>query len=162
MYDKKSDYALNKLASDAIVYKSVTGTYSIKREDFSSDAEFRQWKEMSDRDYQERERSQWEESRAISLFGNEEIPDSSPEEQLFKRLGDREKSEAQASAINRIRNLLTQRQYRRLWMYCVEGMTEEQIAAAEGIAHQNVSKSILGARKKVLKSFSIQGAKKAF
>ena len=42
MYDKKSDYALNKLESDAIVYKSVTGTYSIKREDFASDAEFRQ------------------------------------------------------------------------------------------------------------------------
>ena len=65
MYDKKSDYALNKLGSDAIVYKSVTGTYLIKREDFSSDAEFRRWKEVSDRDYQEIERSQREENEVL-------------------------------------------------------------------------------------------------
>lgn len=162
MYDKKSDYALNKLESDAIVYKSVTGTYSIKREDFASDAEFRQWKEMSDQDYLETERSQRKENEALSLTDSEEAPGNSPEELLFKRLRDREKSEAQAHAIVMIRHLLTQRQYRRLWMYCVEGMTEEQIANAEGIAHQNVSKSILGARKKVLKKFSKQGAKMPF
>ena len=65
VYDKKSDYALNKLGSDAIVYKSVTGTYLIKREDFSSDAEFRRWKEVSDRDYQEIERSQREENEVL-------------------------------------------------------------------------------------------------
>lgn len=162
MYDKKSDYALNKLENDAIVYKSVTGTYSIKREDLASDAEFRRWKETSDQDYLETERSQWEENRVISLFDNEVIPDSSPEEQLFKRLRDREKVDTQSRAIGRIRHLLTQRQYRRLWMYCVEGMTEEQIATVEGIAHQNVSKSILSARKKVLRNFSKQGAKKPF
>ena len=162
MYDKKSDYALNKLESDAIVYKSVTGTYSIKREDFASDAEFRRWKEASDRDYLETERSQREENETLSLNDSEEAPDNSPEEQFFKRLRSQEKAEAQSRAIDRIRHLLTQRQYQRLWMYCVEGMTEEQIAVAEGIAHQNVSKSILAARKKVLKSFSKQGAKKPF
>ena len=109
------------------------------------------------------ERNQREENEVLSLYDNEEAAtDNSPEEQLFKRMRDQEMADIQSRAIDRIRHLLTHRQYRRLWMYCVEDMTEEQIAAVEGIAHQNVSKSILGARKKVLRNFSKQGAKMPF
>ena len=57
MFDKKSDYALNKRAKDSIVYISVTGTVQLNREDFPSEAEFLKWKCWSDRDYRATEKA---------------------------------------------------------------------------------------------------------
>ena len=47
---------------------------------------------------------------------------------------------------------LTAPQRRRLWLYCVEGMTIKEIAAQEKVKHQNISKRILAAQK-ILKKF---------
>lgn len=47
---------------------------------------------------------------------------------------------------------LTAPQRRRLWLYCVEGLTIKEIAAQEKVKHQNISKRILAA-KKILKKF---------
>ena len=52
MFDKKSDYSLNKMDPDAIVCKSVTGVHiRLTEADFSSVEEFRAWKAWSDADF---------------------------------------------------------------------------------------------------------------
>ena len=45
MFDPKSDYALNKMAPDAIVYMDATGEVTrLTQADFSSLEEFQRWK----------------------------------------------------------------------------------------------------------------------
>lgn len=49
MFDTKSDYALNKMDPEAIVYIDAWGTLvRLTLEDFDSPEEFQQWKEWSD------------------------------------------------------------------------------------------------------------------
>ena len=49
MFDRKSDYALNKKDPEAIVCKSVSGVHiRLTHVDFSSEAEFQKWKAWSD------------------------------------------------------------------------------------------------------------------
>ena len=67
-----------------------------------------------------------------------------------------EKSERRrvASAmVSQIRDKLTETQFRRLWMYYIDGMTVDEIGRIEGIRHQNISKSIGSAMKKIKKFF---------
>lgn len=57
MFDRKSDYSLNKQDPEAIVCKSVTDIHiRLTRYDFSSPEEFETWKRWSDEDYHEIER----------------------------------------------------------------------------------------------------------
>ena len=51
--------------------------------------------------------------------------------------------------VSQIRDKLTETQFRRLWMYFVDGMTVDEIGRIEGISHQNISKSIGSAMKKI-------------
>ena len=52
MFDRKSDYALNKKDPDAIVFKTAAGVFvRLRQEDFSSEEEFHKWKAWSDEDY---------------------------------------------------------------------------------------------------------------
>ena len=44
MFNKKSDYALNKREKEAIVYVSVTGTIYLSHKDFNNEEEFLKWK----------------------------------------------------------------------------------------------------------------------
>lgn len=45
MFNTNSDYVINKLDTEAIVCRSITGQLlRITREDFSSDEEFEKWK----------------------------------------------------------------------------------------------------------------------
>ncbi len=47
MHRKKSDYALNKLDPNAIIYIDAEGrTERLTREDFSSEEEFSRWKKV--------------------------------------------------------------------------------------------------------------------
>ena len=62
----------------------------------------------------------------------------------------------------KIRAILTERQFKRLTLYVIRGMTVEQIAEQEGVTHQNVSKSIRQAKKKIKFFFEKQGAKVPF
>ena len=159
MFDKKNDYFINKREADSIVCKSVTGTYiRLTREDFSSEEEFQKWKEWSDKDYQEAEKVMrkfydygipWEEAAdAIN-------PVVSAEERFFEELERMELEMLRAEQAERqiagIRQALTRTQFRRFWLHHAEGMSVEQIAVAEGVSHQNISKSLLAARKKIKK-----------
>ena len=52
-----------------------------------------------------------------------------------------------------LKDKLTETQFRRLWMYCVENKTEQEIADIEGVDQQRISKSIIAAKKKIKKFF---------
>ena len=64
-----------------------------------------------------------------------------------------------AAFVLEIRTRLTEIQFRRLWLYYIESKTVYEIAELDGVAHQNVSKAIKAAKKKILKIFQKQGAK---
>lgn len=58
MFNHKSDYAINKKDSDAIVYLAADGsTTRVTRSEFSSEDEFLFWKALSDADYHALEKS---------------------------------------------------------------------------------------------------------
>ena len=56
MFDKKSEYTLNKYNQDSIIYISVSGRIRLTRADFPSEEEFLKWKTWSDADYHETEK----------------------------------------------------------------------------------------------------------
>ncbi len=159
MFDKKNDYVINRFDAEAIVCRSVTGAYiRLTRENFSSEEEFQRWKTWSDRDYQQTEKT----GRS---FYDKEIPweehlgplgvVSSVEEDFFARLTEMENVQNRRKLceeqVAMVQKTLTEAQYRRLWMYCVLDMSLKQIAQVEGVSHQNISKSILSAKKKIKK-----------
>lgn len=53
-----------------------------------------------------------------------------------------------------IKGVLTQTQFRRLWMYAVDGQTLAYIAKHEGAAIPSVYESIKGAKKKIVSFFA--------
>ena len=54
MYNKKSDYALNKKNKDAIVSRNAAGEYiKLTKEEFASEEEFAHWKKWSDDEYRQ-------------------------------------------------------------------------------------------------------------
>ena len=69
MFDRNSDYALNKKDPDAIVCKSATGIHiRLTRADFSSAEEFEKWK-LS------RSFAQWQQSAKTMIYHNIEKTD---------------------------------------------------------------------------------------
>jgi len=67
-----------------------------------------------------------------------------------------EKSERRRRAsakVSQIRDKLTETQFRRLWMYLVDGMTVDEIGEKEGVSHQAISLSITTTIKKIKKYF---------
>ena len=75
-----------------------------------------------------------------------------------------ERVEKQEEIINedKLKSVLTERQYKRLHLYAVMNMTLEQIADMEHVSIQSVSRSIHAAKKKILKFLSKQGEKVPF
>lgn len=51
----------------------------------------------------------------------------------------------------KLKDKLTETQFRRLWMYHVDGLTLDEIGEIEGVDHQRISKSIIAAKKKIKK-----------
>lgn len=143
MYDKSSDYALNKRSRDSIVCKSVTGEHiHIRRADFSSNEEFERWKEWSDDDYHASEKR----DRAYSdckylLSSNMEPALESSESQFFAAL----KRSKDAAEVRRIRRCLTSRQFTRLYKRFGLGMSVTSIATEEGVSKSAVMASLRSA-----------------
>ena len=152
MYNRKSDYALNKQDRDAIVCRSVTGVHiRLTRDDFSSEEEFQKWKAWSDREYHATE-------KAGRAYHDNRLPltdwavPSAPsvEELLLEADG---ADTARAALIQRVRNGLTEKQYRRLRLYYLEGLSEREIARLEGVGQQRISRSIRTGKKAMEKFF---------
>ena len=88
MFDTRSDYSLNKSDPGAIVYRSSYGVHiRLTREDFDSEEEFQKWKDWSDQDYHDTEKTGHVFSnRTLPLNGLSEksIAVQSPEDVLIE------------------------------------------------------------------------------
>ena len=69
-----------------------------------------------------------------------------------------EQREQRIALLKKIKDALTETQYRRLWMYCVEEMNETEIAQAEHVGQPRVCRSLCRA-KIILKKIFSEGSK---
>ena len=158
MYDNKSNYALNKKDPDAIVYTDADRhIIRLTREDFDTEADFLKWKAWSDENYHDEERADHvEDNHTTSLA---ELPDKAgavdgPEIIIEQRIEKLEHERYTAETVIRVKGYLTEKQFRRLWLYCVGDLTQQQIADAEEVGQRRISTSITSAIKKIKKYFA--------
>ena len=153
MFDKKSLDALNKLNPDAIVCSDVSGDYvHITRTDFTTEEEFLFWKTWSDNEYHEAERtgrSYYDNN--VPLNEDLNVAGESLENDMISAIDQASYDRKRAEQLEKVKDILTETQFRRLWKYHVKGMTEQEIADAEGVGQQRISNSIIGAHKKIKK-----------
>lgn len=153
MFNRKSIYALNKKDPNAIVYTDAEGNLiRLTRDDFSREEEFQRWKKMSDADYHGEEKADhlyYDGTLSLEALSEEAIATPSAEEGYIAEINLSERQLLGKLLLEGMGDQLTELQRKRLWLYCVSGMTEQEIASSEGIAQQNVSKSIASAKKKI-------------
>ena len=157
MVNKNSIYSLNKNNPDAIVYPSTTGKpVFVTRDDFPSEEEFLAFKKWSDENFHEEEKLDHREANHIvSADTLSEAALSVPAaDVIMERQHERaEKRRMASEMVVKLKDKLTETQFRRLWMYGVEGKTLEEIASIENVAFQSVHESIESAKKKIFKNF---------
>lgn len=160
MFKKDSLYSINKKNPDAVVYKFANGEESrITRADFATEDEFLAFKAWSDEDLHiEDKREVLAGIRQVSI---DDISEAAVAVPAFDVVMERQQRKAEerrkaSDMVVRLKDKLTETQFRRLWMYYVDGLTIDEIGEIEGISHQNVSKSILTAEKKIKKFSSEQ------
>ncbi len=156
MFDPKSDYALNKMAPDAIVYMDAAGEVTrLTQADFSSLEEFQLWKAWSDENYHDTEKANhvfYNHTRSLHGLSEQAIAVPSPEDALMEAQEQQERLELRRMLMEGLNSCLTPIQRRRLWLYCVDGLTEDAIALAENVKQQSVAEC-LGRAKEKLKKF---------
>lgn len=159
MFDKKSEYALNKHDQDSIIYISVSGHIRLTRADFSNEEEFLKWKAWSDEDYHEREKSgrSFNDNRVdlnecLDVIGTVQ----SAEDEFFSKLIEADiqavKKALTEQRLDTLRSILNAKQYRRIWLYYAERKSVTEIARLEGVTKASVSLSLARAIKKFQKS----------
>lgn len=157
MVKKDSLYSINKKNPDAVVYKFADGEERrITREDFPTEEEFLAFKAWSDENFHEEEKLDHRE--ANHTLSTEDLSEAALATPAVDVVMERQHQRAEqrrttSDMIVKLKDKLTETQFRRLWMYHVDGKTEDEIAEIEGVAQQQISKSILAAEKK-LKKFS--------
>ena len=155
MFNPKTLYALNKKDPDAIVYTNADGQICrLTCGDFDSPEEFDRWKEWSDQDlHTEDNRDQVFFHHTRSMNEVEDMITPDPEAMLVERIEKRDQEQYVADTLACIKHLLTEKQYRRMWMWGVEKKTTREIARREGTSHQGISKSLVSVQKKIKKYF---------
>ena len=161
MLDRKSIYALNKKDPDAIVYTDADKhTIRLTREDFDTEADFLKWKAWSDEDYHDEEKQdhiQANHTIPLSELSEEAGAADGPEVIIERRIEKLAHARYTAETVIRIKGQLTEKQFRRLWLYCAKGMTQQQIAEVEMVGQRRISTSITAAIRKIKKIFSSEG-----
>ena len=155
MFKKDSLYSINKKNPDAVVYKFANGEVSrITREDFATEEEFLAFKAWSDDDlHTEDKRDVLAGIRQVSIEDISEAALAVPAvDVVMERQQQRVAQHRKASdMVVQLKDKLTETQFRRLWMYHVDGLTEAEIAKREGVGQRRVSTSITDAEKKIKK-----------
>ncbi len=162
MYDKKSLYGLNKTDPDHITYTdAIKGKVTLSHKAFSSREEFSKWKRWSDADYRQEEQGDNRFSRHNypMAFATDYVNDDTPESIFSRKLDRREQIADCRGIVSDIQAIVTETQFRRMWLYYVIGKTEVQVALLEGCSHQMISKSLASARKKIMKKYGNTGCK---
>ncbi len=157
MFKKDSLYSINKKNPDAVVYKFANGEQSlVTRADFATEEEFLAFKKWSDEDLHiEDKRDVLAGIRQVSIDDVSEAAIAVPAvDVVMERQHQRAEQRRKASdMVVQLKDKLTETQFRRLWMYEVEGKTLAQIAQHDGVAILSVYESIESAKKKILKKF---------
>ena len=157
MFNRKSSYALNKKDANAIVYMDANeNIIRLTRDDFTSEEEFQKWKSWSDKNYHTEDN--WDVVEGKHNMSIDDLSEAALAIPAIDVVMDRqyEKSERRrwaAAKVSQIRDKLTETQFRRLWMYLVDGMTVDEIGEKEGVSHQAISLSITTTIKKIKKYF---------
>ena len=128
----------------------------LTREDFASEEEFLKWKSWSDGNYHTEDNQDVVEGKHnTSIDGLSEAAFSIPAiDVVMERQHEKVERRRVASAmVSQIRDKLTETQFRRLWMYYIDGMTVDEIGEKEGVSHQAASLSITTAIRKIKKYF---------
>ena len=155
MFDTKSDYSLNKNDPNAIVCRSADGVHiRLTREDFDNEEEFLLWKNWSDDDYHTMVKTgRGYDDNCIPLIEAADAQLPSAEEVMLAPMLEAENNKRRAALLEMVRSGLTSKQYRRLRMYYLQGMTEAEIARQEGVGQRRISTSISSGKKIVEKFF---------
>ncbi len=160
MFDKKSDYALNKHDQDSIIYISVNGRIRLTCADFSSEEEFLKWKAWSDEDYHETEkRGRSFNDKQVDLDDYLDVAGAVPSaedvffSELLKADAQAEEKALREKRLAALKAILNAQQYRRLWLYYAESKSVTEIAKSEGVTKASVSRSLARAIKKISKKF---------
>lgn len=154
MFNTRTDFVLNKFDKTAIVCQSVSGPdVRLTREDFASEEEFNYWKAWSDDDYKEIDRIGREDDACLSFEDQQGIRVPSAEDVVLAPYIEAEEKERRCRMLERIKSSLTAKQYRRLFLYYVDGKTEAEVAALEGVGRRRISTSITSGTKIVEKFF---------
>ena len=155
MFNSTSNYALNKKDPNAIVYPTATGEIiRVTRDDFPSEEEFLALKAWSDENYHLQDNGDVTEDRhttSIESVSDAALAVPSDEVIMEQRQIQAENHRKEKEMVVKLKDKLTEKQFRRLWMYEVEGKTIDEIGDLEGVDHQRISKSILAAKKKIKK-----------
>ena len=154
MYNKKSDYALNKKNKVAIVYRNAAGEYiKLTKEEFASEEEFAHWKDWSDNEYRQEYNADQSYKRLKNKLQKQAENTGyslSVEQLLLNDLSDEERK----ALINKIKAFLTETQFRRLWLYYVKGISMTEIGKLDKVSKVSVHYSIEAAKNKIVKKFS--------
>ena len=116
----------------------------LTKEDFDSEEEFLYWKKWSDENYHMLEKQQHVENNH-TMYLTPEL-----EASIGSYDGGMQQNDNIESILLLCKDLLTDKQFRRYWLYRIEKLTEAEIAEREGVRQQNVSKSIRAAEKIVV------------
>ena len=156
-----SDYALNK-HSKGIVYRFANEVVEITLEAYlaenpdKSEVDFQVLKELSDSDYLERDRAEYNQTRKnVSIHAFEDSAGFGivPLDEAY--LDTLDKLEAvRAFKALLTEGELTEAQERRFWMHFFGGLSHRKIAALEGVAVRAVTQSIHAASDKLRKYFN--------
>lgn len=157
MFNKTSIYALNKKDPNAIIYPTATGEIiRVTREDFATEDEFLALKAWSDENYhKEDNRDVVEGKHMICIDDLSEAALAVPavDEEIDQEMQIAENRRKATDMLVKLRDKLTETQFRRLWMHRIDGKTLEEIAAIENVSFQSVHESIESAKKKISKFF---------
>ena len=158
MFDKKSEYALNKYDQDSIIYISVSGRIRLTRADFSSEEEFLKWKAWSDADYHqtEKEGRSFNDNRValddyLDVVGAVQSAEDEFFSELLKADVQAEEKALREKRLAALKAILNAKQYRRIWLYYAERKSVTEIARLEGVTKASVSLSLARAMKKISK-----------
>lgn len=153
MFDPKSDYALNKMDPDAIIYMDAAGEVTrLTQADFSSPEEFLRWKVWSDENYHATEKANhvfYNHTRSLHGLSEKAIAVPSPEDAAMEAQEQQERQELCQLLLEGLDSCLTAIQRRRLWLYCVDGLTVRQIAEAENVKHPSIVECLAAAKRKL-------------
>ena len=157
MPDKKSIYTLNKKDPEAIVYTDADRRIiRLTRADFDTEADFLKWKAWSDENYHDEEKGDHAEENHTAPMDEKAGAADGPEVIIQQRIEKQAQDQYAAETVIRIKGQLTEKQFRRVWMYCAEGLTEQEIAEREKTSQGKISECLAPALKKIKRIFRIR------